>query len=88
MGGLPSSAGRLLCVFASLSSALMFDCVVCLGVLVVGLYVCPHCVFVGRRVRGSVGVHVVPVSCWCTIVECSKLNGLYMSCIASSIGPC
>ena len=59
MGGSPSSAGRLLCVFASLSSALMFDSVVCLGVLVVGLYVCPHFVFVGRRVRGSVGVQVV-----------------------------
>ena len=46
MGGSPSSAGRLLCVFASLSSALMVDCVVCLGVLVVGLYACSHFVFV------------------------------------------
>ena len=88
MGGSPSSAGRLLFVFVSLSSTLMFECVVSLGVLVVGLYACSHFVFVGRRVRGSVGVHVVSVSCWCTIVECSKLCGLHMSCLASSIGPC
>ena len=88
MDGSPSSAGRLLCVFVSLSRALLFECVVCLGVLVVGWYACLHFVFVGRRVRGSVGVHVDSVSSWCTIVECSKLCGLYMSCIASSIGPC
>ena len=84
----PSSPGRLLFMCVSLTSALLFDCVVCLGVLVSGLCACVHFVLVGCRVWGFVGVHVVSVSCWCSIVECSKLCCLYMSCIASSIGPC
>ena len=42
-GGSPSCPSRLLCVCVFLSSALLFECVVSLGVLVAGLSTCSIC---------------------------------------------